>query len=149
MSPSASTTLAAWIPLVALGTRGCAQRLCMAGAAGTATMVDSTTSLVCNPRMWTFINRRPVIRRVAARAIQAKHACVESRILVATRTGSRQASKLPRGMTLFASHGGVCAGQREFAFVVVKIDMVPAGGVVTGRTVFAELTIVSIISLMA
>lgn len=51
-------------------------------------------------------------------------------------------------MTLFASQGGVNTGQREITIVMIKVDMIPTGGVVTGCTVCAKFSSVIIISLM-
>ena len=62
-----------------LSTGGCMQGLGMTGAAGTAAMIDSPSTFICNARVWTFIYRRPVSRRVAGCAIQAKHTGMEDR----------------------------------------------------------------------
>jgi hypothetical protein len=51
-------------------------------------------------------------------------------------------------MTLFASQGGMSTGQREFTIVMIKVDMIPTGGVMTGRAVRAKLSIVIVILLM-
>lgn len=51
-------------------------------------------------------------------------------------------------MALLASQGGVSTSQWKVTAVVIKVDMVPAGGIVTGRTVFTKLPIVLVILLM-
>ena len=71
---------------MALGTSGGMQRLGMTGAAGTTAVIDAPAAFVCNARVRTFIDRRPVISGMTLRAIQTKHARVEGRIIMATRT---------------------------------------------------------------
>ena len=51
-------------------------------------------------------------------------------------------------MTFFAGQGCVGTGQRKFTAVVIKVNMIPAGGVMTGRTVCAKIPIVIIVFLM-
>ena len=144
-----TATFAAWISLMALSTSGGMQSLGMTGTTGTTTVIDTSPPFICNARMRTLIDRRPVLCRVARCAIQAKHTRVEDRISVATRTSCGQAGKLTRGMASLASQGGVGAGQREVRAVMIEVNMIPTGGVVAGRTVGAKFSIVIVILLMA
>jgi hypothetical protein len=51
-------------------------------------------------------------------------------------------------MTSLASQGCVGTGQRKVRAVMLEVNMIPAGGVVTGRTVSAKFSIVIVILLM-
>ena len=52
-------------------------------------------------------------------------------------------------MTFFASQGRVGAGQRKVRAIMIEVNLIPTGGVVTGRTVSTKFSIVIVISLMA
>lgn len=74
------------VPLVACGACGSLQCLCVTVTAGGAAMVDSAPAFVRDARVRTIIAGKPIIRGMAACAIQIKHACMENRITVAACT---------------------------------------------------------------
>jgi len=51
-------------------------------------------------------------------------------------------------MALLTGQGCMGTGQWKIAVVMIKIHMIPTGGVMTGRTVFTKLPIMIVISLM-
>ncbi|HEY9527762.1 MAG TPA: hypothetical protein VIR02_11790, partial [Anaerolineales bacterium] len=57
---------------------GSLQCLRMAVPAGRTAMVDSPSAFVGNARVRTVVAGKPVVRRMAARTIQPKHARVEN-----------------------------------------------------------------------
>ena len=58
------------------------QCLRMAITARRAAMIDTPSAFIGNARMRTIILCKPVIRGVALRTIQTKHACMEGRVAV-------------------------------------------------------------------
>ena len=58
----------------------------MAVAAGRTAVIDSPPAFIGNARVRTIVAGKPVIRGMAARTIQPKHARVENRIAVAACT---------------------------------------------------------------
>ena len=52
-------------------------------------------------------------------------------------------------MAAFTGYTSVTAGQGEHRAIVIEIYVIPARGIMTGRTVPAKLTVVSILLLMA
>ena len=73
------------IAIMACRAGGSLQGLRMAVAAGCTAVIDSASPFIGNARVRTVVARKPVVRRMAARAIQPKHAGVENRIAVAAR----------------------------------------------------------------
>ncbi len=71
------------VAVVALGACGCTQSLGMAGPTPTAAVIDAAASLIGDPRVRTFIDRRPVTGRMAGGTVQPKHTCMEDRIAMA------------------------------------------------------------------
>lgn len=68
---------------------GALQGLCMAIAAGRAAMVNAAPTFVGNARVRTVVTSKPVIRCMAARTIQAKHACMKDRVGMASNAVGR------------------------------------------------------------
>ena len=134
---------------MARGTCGGLQGLCVAVAARGATMVDPSSTLIGNARVWTGVTREPVIGGMAARTIQTKHARVEYRVIVAARAVGRKRCKLPGGMAACAGQCHMRARQGEVAAVVIEIRVIPIRGFVAGRAIGTELTVVFVILLVA
>lgn len=63
------------------------QRRLMTIPARGAAVIHTRPALIRNARVRTVVRRKPVLRRVAGRAIQPKHPCMEGRITVTTCTG--------------------------------------------------------------
>jgi hypothetical protein len=83
-----SSALASLTRIAIVACRACGSLQClrMAVAAGRTAVVDSPSAFVGNARVRTIVSGKPVVRGMAARAIQPKHAGVENRIAVAACT---------------------------------------------------------------
>ena len=59
---------------------------------------------------------------------------------MATYARSIQTGKLSIGMTALTGYARVTAGQWELRAVVIEIYVIPARGIMTGRTILPKLT---------
>ena len=61
----------------------------MTGTAGSAAVISASAAFLRDARVRTLVDRRPVVYRMAGRAIQAKHTGMKNRIIMTARTGGR------------------------------------------------------------
>jgi len=112
-------------------------------------MIHTPPSLIRNPRVRPSIDRIPIVRGMAGRAIEPEHSCMEHRIAMTTRTGGGHPGKLTKVMALFTRQVHMRTCQREVAAVVIEIGVLPVERVVTGTAVRAESAAVFIVIHMA
>lgn len=83
------------------------------------------------------------------RAIRAKHARMEDRVCMTTRTRGWKACELTCCMALLTSHAFVTTSQWEVRPVMVEVCLIPVRGIMTSTAIHTKLPIMLIILLMA